>query len=432
MTFYSQTASSGREHVLLSPAGSRQLFSSGHWESILLRKNHKTDDAGFVRWALLALALGGFGIGTGEFIMMGLLPDVSRSLAITEPQAGNAIASYALGVVVGAPFIAVLAARMARKSLLLILMALFSVGNVASAMADSYQGLLVARFLTGLPHGAYFGVASLVAASLVPPERRGRALASLMLGLTVATLIGVPLGSWIGQLFSWHVVFTFVGAIGLLTCLLIGRYVPYTPGDADAHPLRELGALKNPQVLLTLLVGAVGFGGMFAIFSYIAPTLINIAGISPSLIPWAMVAFGLGMIIGNLVGGRLADGSVLNIIGWTLLWNVLVMLAFPVLVQHVATGLLTTFLIGTCSVLLPSLQIRLMDVANDSQTLAAAMNHSALNIANAMGAYLGGLTVSLGYGWISTAWVGVALGVAGLMVFVMTARHAARQQAQPA
>jgi len=400
----------------------------------LLRKNHKTDDAGFVRWALLALALGGFGIGTGEFIMMGLLPDVSRSLAITEPQAGNAIASYALGVVVGAPFIAVLAARMARKSLLLILMALFSIGNVASAMADSYHGLLVARFLTGLPHGAYFGVASLVAASLVPIERRGRALASLMLGLTVATLIGVPLGSWIGQLFSWHVVFTFVGAIGLLTCLLIGRYVPYTPGDVDAHPLRELGALKNAQVLLTLLVGAVGFGGMFAIFSYIAPTLINIAGISPSLIPslipWAMVAFGLGMIIGNLVGGRLADGPVLNIIGWTLLWNVLVMLAFPVLVQHVATGLLATFLIGTCSVLLPSLQIRLMDVANESQTLAAAMNHSALNIANAMGAYLGGLTVSLGYGWISTAWVGVALGVAGLMVFVLTARHAARQQTQ--
>lgn len=396
----------------------------------MLRKNHKTDDAGFVRWALLALALGGFGIGTGEFIMMGLLPDVSRSLAITEPQAGNAIASYALGVVVGAPFIAVLAARMARKSLLLILMALFSIGNVASAMADSYHGLLVARFLTGLPHGAYFGVASLVAASLVPIERRGRALASLMLGLTVATLIGVPLGSWIGQLFSWHVVFTFVGAIGLLTCLLIGRYVPYTPGDVDAHPLRELGALKNAQVLLTLLVGAVGFGGMFAIFSYIAPTLINIAGISPSLIPWAMVAFGLGMIIGNLVGGRLADGPVLNIIGWTLLWNVLVMLAFPVLVQHVATGLLATFLIGTCSVLLPALQIRLMDVANESQTLAAAMNHSALNIANAMGAYLGGLTVSLGYGWISTAWVGVALGVAGLMVFVLTARHAARQQTQ--
>ncbi|MGC0896028.1 MFS transporter [Pantoea agglomerans] len=391
----------------------------------MLRKNHKTDDAGFVRWALLALALGGFGIGTGEFIMMGLLPDVSRSLAITEPQAGNAIASYALGVVVGAPFIAVLAARMARKSLLLILMALFSIGNVASAMADSYHGLLVARFLTGLPHGAYFGVAS-----LVPIERRGRALASLMLGLTVATLIGVPLGSWIGQLFSWHVVFTFVGAIGLLTCLLIGRYVPYTPGDVDAHPLRELGALKNAQVLLTLLVGAVGFGGMFAIFSYIAPTLINIAGISPSLIPWAMVAFGLGMIIGNLVGGRLADGPVLNIIGWTLLWNVLVMLAFPMLVQHVATGLLATFLIGTCSVLLPSLQIRLMDVANESQTLAAAMNHSALNIANAMGAYLGGLTVSLGYGWISTAWVGVALGVAGLMVFVLTARHAARQQTQ--
>lgn len=399
---------------------------------MLLKNNRETDAAGFARWALLALALGGFGIGTGEFIMMGLLPDVSRSLAITEPQAGNAIASYALGVVMGAPVIAVLAARMARKSLLLILMALFSIGNVVSAMADSYHGLIVARFLTGLPHGAYFGVASLVAASLVPIERRGRALASLMLGLTVATLVGVPLGAWIGQMFSWHVVFTFVGAIGVLTCLLIVRYVPYTPGDADAHPLRELGALKNAQVLLTLLVGAVGFGGMFAIFSYIAPTLMNIAGMSASLIPWAMVAFGLGMIIGNLVGGRLADGRVLNIIGWTLLWNVIVMAVFPLLVQHVATGLLATFLIGTCSVMLPSLQIRLMDVANDSQTLAAAMNHSALNIANAMGAYLGGLTVSLGFGWISTAWVGVALGMAGLLVFTVTARHAAQQQPQPA
>ena len=399
---------------------------------MLLKNNRATDSAGFARWALLALALGGFGIGTGEFIMMGLLPDVSRSLAITEPQAGNAIASYALGVVVGAPVIAVLASRMARKSLLLILMVLFSAGNVASAMAESYHGLIVARFLTGLPHGAYFGVASLVAASLVPLERRGRALASLMLGLTVATLVGVPLGSWIGQLFSWHVVFTFVGAIGLLTCLLIGRYVPFASGDADARPLRELAALKNAQVLLTLLVGAVGFGGMFAIFSYIAPTLMNIAGMSAALIPWAMVAFGLGMIIGNLVGGRLADGPVLNIIGWTLLWNVIVMAAFPLLVQHIATGLLATFLIGTCSVLLPSLQIRLMDVANDSQTLAAAMNHSALNIANAMGAWLGGLTVSSGFGWISTAWVGVALGMAGLLVFAVTARHAARQQPEPA
>lgn len=384
--------------------------------------------AGASRWAILALALGGFGIGTGEFIIMGLLPGVAESLNISEPQAGNAIASYALGVVVGAPVIAVLAARMARKNLLLCLMVVFFIGNTASAFSGSYYQLIGARFLTGLPHGAFFGVASLVAASLVTPEKRGRALSALMLGLTIATLAGVPLGSWIGQVFNWHVVFGFVGGIGLLTCTLILRFVPMTPNDSDARPLRELKALKNSQVLLTLLVGAIGFGGMFAVFSYIAPTLVNVAGMPAGLIPWAMAAFGLGMISGNLVGGRLAEKTVLKVIGWTLLWNILIMVAFPLLATHVATGMIATFLIGTSSVLLPSLQIRLMDVANDSQTLAAAMNHSALNIANAMGAWLGGLAVSSGFGWISTAYVGVVLGVTGLVVYAVTVWHAGRRQ----
>ncbi|MEF3107733.1 MFS transporter [Raoultella sp. WB_B2P2-3] len=382
-------------------------------------------------WAQFALALGGFGIGTGEFIMMGMLPDVSHSLNITEPQAGNAIASYALGVVVGAPVIAVLAARMSRKYLLLALMAVFFVGNTGSALAASYHSLVIARFLTGLPHGAYFGVASLVATSLVPVGKRGSALSRMMLGLTMATLVGVPLGSWISQLFSWHIVFAFVGIIGLMACLLIARFVPFREGDAGAHPLRELGALKNPQVLLTLLVGAIGFGGMFSIFSYIAPTLINTSGMSASLIPWVMAAFGLGMIAGNLAGGRLANGNVLKIIGWALLWNIFIMTIFPFLALHVVSGLLATFLIGTTSVMLPSLQIRLMDVAKDSQTLAAAMNHSALNIANAMGAYLGGLAISFGFGWVSTAYIGVILGIAGIMVYTMTVKHA-RNNNKPA
>ncbi|WP_410014541.1 MFS transporter [Sodalis sp. C49] len=385
------------------------------------------DETGYTKgagWAQFALALGGFGIGTGEFIMMGMLPDVAHSLRITEPQAGNAIASYALGVVVGAPVIAVLAARMSRKYLLLALMAVFFAGNAASALAPGYYSLVIARFLTGLPHGAYFGVASLVAASLVPVGKRGSALSRMMLGLTVATLVGVPLGSWIGQLFSWHIVFAFVGAVGLVTCLLIARFVPFREGDAGAHPLRELGALRNSQVLLTLLVGAIGFGGMFAIFSYIAPTLIHTSGMSARLIPWVMAAFGLGMIAGNLAGGKLANGDVLKIIGWALLWNVFIMAIFPFLALYVASGLLATFLIGTTSVLLPSLQIRLMDVANDSQTLAAAMNHSALNIANAMGAYLGGLAISYGFGWVSTAYVGVMLGIAGIIVYLMTIKYA--------
>ncbi|WP_288500965.1 MFS transporter [uncultured Erwinia sp.] len=391
-------------------------------------QNQNVLSAAAARWAIFALALGGFGIGTGEFIIMGLLPGVASSFHITEPQAGNAIASYALGVVVGAPVIAVIAARMVRKHLLLALMALFFIGNVGSALVGSYHGLIIARFLTGLPHGAYFGVASLVAASLVPAGKRGRALSALMLGLTIATLIGVPLGSWVGQVFNWHVVFGFVGVIGLVTCMLILRFVPATSADSDAHPLRELGALKNSQVLLTLLVGAIGFGGMFAVFSYIAPTLMHVAGMSARLIPWAMAAFGLGMIVGNLVGGRLADKTVLKVIGWTLLWNICIMIVFPLLATQVAGGMLATFLIGTSSVLLPSLQIRLMDVAKESQTLAVAMNHSALNIANAMGAYLGGMAVSLGYGWIATAYVGVILGVTGMVVYACTVWQAGRVQ----
>lgn len=380
------------------------------------------------RWAIFALALGGFGIGTGEFIIMGLLPGVAHSLNITEPQAGNAIASYAVGVVVGAPLIAVMAARMARKNLVLSLMALFFLGNTGSALVNSYHGLILVRFLTGLPHGAYFGVASLIAASLVTDEKRGRALSSLMFGLTFATLVGVPLGSWIGQYFNWHVVFGFVGLTGLLSCALILKFVPFVPGDDRAHPLRELGALKNRQVLLTLLIGAIGFGGMFSVFSYIAPTLTHASGVPAELIPWAMAAFGLGMISGNLIGGRLTERGVLKIIGFTLLWNILIMTAFPLLSQNILGGLFATFLIGTSSMLLPSLQIRLMDVARDAQTLAAAMNHSALNIANAMGAYLGGVAISAGFGWMSTAWVGVVLSIAGFAVYLFAVWQSRNEQ----
>lgn len=381
------------------------------------------------RWAIFALALGGFGIGTGEFIIMGLLPGVAQTLNITEPQAGNAIASYAIGVVVGAPLIAVTAARMARKNLVLALMAVFFLGNTLSAIVTNYSGLLVARFLTGLPHGAYFGVASLIAASLVSEKKRGRALSALMFGLTFATLVGVPLGSWVGQAFNWHFVFGFVGLTGLLTCALILKFVPLVAGDEGAHPLRELGALKNKQVMLTLLTGAIGFGGMFSVFSYIAPTLTNASGMPSGLIPWAMAAFGLGMISGNLVGGHLTEKGVLKVIGYAMLWNIFIMAAFALLSKNIAGGMFATFLIGTSSVLLPSLQVRLMDVAKEAQTLAAAMNHSALNIANAMGAYLGGIAITAGLGWISTAYVGVSLGVIGFSVYILTVWQNKRDQA---
>ncbi len=392
----------------------------------LILSDHNAVNTRSPGFALLSLALGGFGLGTGEFVIMGLLPDVAHSLNITEPQAGNAIASYALGVVVGAPIIAVLTARMNRKILLIALMFIFFIGNLATALAGNYPTLVAARFIAGLPHGAYFGIASLVAASLVPADKRGKAISLVMLGLTVATLAGVPLAAWLGQFFSWHIAFAFVGAIGLSTCLMITMLVPATANRSDAHPMKELTALKNSQVLMTLLTGAVGFGGMFAIFTYIIPTLKNLAALQDNLVPWVMAAFGLGMIVGNLVGGRLADHNPLKVIGGALVWNTLIMVLFPFLAGHVFTGLLATFLVGTSSVLLPSIQIRLMDVAKEAQTLAAAMNHSALNIANAMGAYLGGVAITMGFGWISTAYVGIALGISGILVYLLTASHASR------
>lgn len=370
--------------------------------------------------AELAMAVGGFGIGTGEFVIMGLLPQVAEGVGVGETQAGHAIASYALGVVVGAPAIAVLAARWSRQRVLVGLMALFALGNFASAAAGGYASLVLFRFLAGLPHGAYFGIASLVAASLAGPGERGRAVGRMMLGLTLATLLGVPLASWLGQALGWRWAFVFVALVGTLACLLIPAWVPYRGGDPQARPLRELAALRTPQVLLTLLIGATGFGGMFAVFSYIAPTLTHVSGLRDSQVPWAMAAFGAGMILGNLAGARLADRGVMRALALVLGWNIAVLALFHLLAPHLAGALAGTVLVGTSSALIAVLQIRLMDVAGQAQTLAAALNHSALNIANALGAWLGGVAIDAGAGWRATAWVGVGLGLAGLLVYLVS------------
>lgn len=372
--------------------------------------------------AQLALALGGFAIGTGEYVIMGLLPDVAHGLHTSITRAGDAITGYALGVVLGAPLIAVLFARFSRQRLLIWLMVIFALGNLASALASNYLSFVLMRFITGLPHGAYFGVASLVAASMVPAHQRGKAIGRMMLGLTLATLIGVPMVAWIGHHLNWQLAFWFAGGCAVLSLLLVIRFVPFTPGNADAHPLRELTALKKPQVLLTLLTGATGFGGMFAVFSYITPTMIHRAGMSEAHIPWVMAAFGVGMIVGSLLGGRFADWSVRKTIGLSLVWNIVVMVLFLLLSQYLLSGFLAAFLIGTVGLLIPSLQIRLMDVAGDAQTLAAAMNHSALNMANALGAFLSGVVIDAGFGWDATAWVGMALGLCGLVIFLMSLR----------
>ena len=367
--------------------------------------------------AVWALGVGGFAIGTGEFVIMGLLPEVAKDLGVTIPQAGHVISAYALGVVIGAPVLAVLAANWPRRALLIALMALFALGNFASALAPGYVTMMLMRFMTGLPHGTYFGVAALMAASLAPPNRRASAVGIVMSGLTSATLVGVPIAAWLGQHLGWRAAFVLVGAIAVLAIVLIRRGVPDVPAAHGASPLRELNALKRPQVWLTLGVAAVGFGGMFAVFSYIKPLLTEVTGMSVDAVPLVLALFGFGMVAGNLVGSRFADKSLMKTIAWLLVWDAVVLGAIVFTAPYTLAICINVFLLGTIVAIAPALQIRLMDVAGDAQTLAAALNHSAFNTANAIGAWLGGVAIAAGFGWTSTGWVGTLLAFAGMAVF---------------
>ncbi|EJZ22976.1 MFS transporter [Rhizobium sp. Pop5] len=391
-------------------------------DSIESQPDDELPSATTVALVQLALACGGFGIGTGEFAIMGLLPNVADTFSVTTPQAGYVISAYALGVVVGAPVIAVLAAKMARRTLLLTLMLVFAIGNIASAVAPTFETFTVLRFISGLPHGAYFGVAALVAASMVPVHRRARAVGRVMLGLTVATLLGTPLTTFFGQSLDWQVAFFSVGAVGLLTVALIWIYVPRDRVSSEASFLRELGAFRRPQVWLTLGIAAVGYGGMFAMFSYIASTTTEVAMLPASAVPIMLVLFGVGMNAGNFIGSWLADKSLLGTIGGSLVYNIVVLTTFSLTAANPYMLGLCVFLVGCGFAAGPALQTRLMDVAADAQTLAAASNHSAFNIANAIGAWLGGLVIAWGYGFAATGYVGAALSFLGLFVFAASFR----------
>ncbi len=374
----------------------------------------------------LALAMGGFAIGTTEFATMSLLPYFSRGLGISEPVAGHVISAYALGVVVGAPLLAVLAARMARRTLLFGLMLLFALGNALSAIAPSYETMLLFRFVSGLPHGAYFGVAALVAASLVGPERRTFAVSRVMLGLTVATVIGVPLANWIGQAAGWRWGFGIVAVLGLLTVLLLALFAPRDRPVHDASPLAELNALRVPQVWLTLAIGAIGFGGLFAVYTYLASTLMAVTGLSAAAVPLVLCVFGLGMLAGNLIVPHFADRALMPTAGGLLLWSALALAIFPLAAHNPWTMTVDVFLIGIGGSLGTVLQTRLMDVARDAQSLAAALNHSAFNAANALGPWVAGLAIAGGYGWTSTGLVGCALALGGLALWAVSVATADR------
>ncbi len=373
-----------------------------------------------VALVLFALAIGAFAIGTTEFATMSLLPYFAVDLGIDAPTAGHVISAYALGVVVGAPVLTVFTARVPRKKLLIGLMSLFALFNGLCAFAPNYGSLLVLRFLSGLPHGAYFGIASLMAVSLVPLNKRNQAVGRMFLGLTVATIIGVPFANWLGHAIGWRWGFALVAAAGILSVLLIARWAPHTPVAAGASPLRELGALKHLQVWLTLAVGAIGFGGLFAVYTYLADTLIQVTQASPQAVPLVLAVFGIGMTIGNIIVPWFADRALLPTAGGLLLWSAAASALFMITADSLWAVSVNVFLIGVGGALGTVLQTRLMDVAKNAQGLAAALNHSAFNFANALGPLLAGMTIARGYGWTSSGWVGALLALGGLAILLVS------------
>ncbi|MEE6281100.1 MFS transporter [Georgenia sunbinii] len=375
-----------------------------------------------LRRAVFAMALGGFAIGTTEFATMGLLPQIADDLAVTVPAAGHLISAYALGVVVGAPLIVVVGARLERKRLLVLLVVAIALGNLLSAVAPGYGSMVGARFIAGLPHGAYFGIASLIAARLAPAGQRARAVSQVMLGLTIATTVGVPLSTALGQLVGWRSAYVLVVLVAAATVVATWRWVPSLPhpGTGRASARRELRALRHGQVWFALGIGSVGFGGMFAVYSYVGEIVPEVLGMPTATVPVVLAIFGVGMTVGTIVGGRLADRSVMGTVMAGMAGMAVMLAVFALTATvHPVVGLVGLLLVATVSQFLgPSLQIRLLNSSPDAPSLAAALHHSALNIGNATGAWVGGLVIAAGYGYLAPAWAGVALAVAGLVIAI--------------
>jgi len=371
--------------------------------------------------AELALCLGAFALGVSEFASMGLLPQVAAEAGVSVSRGGLTISAYAVGVVFGAPLIALSFTRCPRRRLLIGLALLIAFGSLATAFAPNFFGITAARLLAGLPHGAYLGTAAMVAASLVPPGRRASAVARVILGLSVANLLGVPLATWLGQVAGWRVVFGAVAALALATALLIRLCLPVIGAGQAVGIRREVKAILHPRVLLALATAAIGFGGMFAIYSYIAPTLTEVTRVHEAMVPVLLAIFGLGMIVGNMAGGWMADRGVMRAIGVMMALSMVAQAFFFFTPISLPAVTINIFLIGATSMGLgPALQTRLLDVAPGAQMLAASLNHSAFNVANALGAWLGGAVIAAGFGWTSTGAVGAMLTLAGLAVFALS------------
>ncbi|MBF6272475.1 MFS transporter [Nocardia sp. 852002-20019_SCH5090214] len=365
--------------------------------------------------ALLALTLGAFAIGTTEFIVVGLLPGVADSYAVSIPTAGWLVTGYALGVLVGAPVMTGLGTRVSRKRMLLISLLLLIAGNALSAAAPTFGLMLTGRIIASLAHGAFFGIGAVVAGSLVAPDRRAGAIAMMFTGLTVATVVGVPLSTLLGQHFGWRLAFALVAAVGALAFAGVLALVPDRPAPRDARFTRELAVLRNPQVLLAMAMTVLGFGGVFAAITYLAPMMTEVTGFAETSVTWIMVLFGLGFLIGNLVGGRYADRHLLPMLYITLAALAVVLALFTLTAHNKVAAAITVVLIGALGfATVPPLQKRVLDQAAAAPTLASALNIGAFNLGNALAAWLGGSVIAAGFGYTSSSWVGVVLATSAL------------------
>jgi len=376
---------------------------------------------------LIALALGGFGIGLTEFVIAGLLPEVAADFRVDEAAAGWLISGYALAVAVGAIALTAAATRIPRKAALLGLMVLFIVGNLLSALAPTYAVMLGGRVVAALCHGAFFGIGSVVAAGLVGPEKRARAIAIMFTGLTAANVLGVPLGTLLGQAAGWRSTFWAITGIGVIALIGVAVLVPREAADSGATSLRrELSAFRSGQVWLSLVATVLGFGGMFGAFTYIAYTLTGVSGFAAGAVPWLLILFGLGLFAGNWVGGRLADRSIDRTLLVLLAVLAVVLVGFALVAGMPVPAVIALVLMGAAGfATVPALQLRVLTYADHAPTLASGANIAAFNVGNAIGAWLGGVTIAAGLGYTSPLWVGAAMTV-GALVVVAVAASAAR------
>ncbi|MET8871072.1 MFS transporter [Nocardia sp. NPDC004604] len=371
--------------------------------------------------ALLALTLGAFGIGTTEFVVVGLLPDIADTYTVSIPTAGLLVTGYALGVLVGAPIMTGLGTRVSRKRMLLISLLLLIAGNVLSALAPTFDLMLTGRIVASLAHGAFFGIGSVVAGNLVRPDRKAGAIAIMFTGLTVATIVGVPLGTLLGQQFGWRLTFGLVALVGVAGLFGIAALVPDQPAAHDARLRHELAVLANPQVLLAMAMTVLGFGGVFAAITYLAPMMTEVTGYAESSVTWVLVLFGMGFFLGNLIGGKFADRHLMPMLYTTLGGLALVLALFTLTAHNKIAAAITVVLIGALGfATVPPLQKRVLDQAGSAPTLASALNIGAFNLGNAVSAWLGGVVIAAGYGYTAPNWVGVGLVVSALGLAVLS------------